>query len=98
MLGNTKMNESLSVADLENCVQIHFGRQQSLLGPQRLTGNLNGVKEKQMSRDQFRCSGLFGEIERRGGRKKGWKAGRNAGKVRRQAGRQEGLGRVPVTV
>lgn len=44
MPGNTKMNESLSVVDLENCVQLHLERQQSLLGPQRLTEDLDGVK------------------------------------------------------
>jgi len=51
MLGNTEMEESLSVVDLENCVQIHLGRQQRPLGPQRRTENLGGVKERQMSGD-----------------------------------------------
>lgn len=50
MLGNTRMNESPSAVGLENCVQIHLARQQSFLGPQRLTENLDGVKERQMGR------------------------------------------------
>lgn len=41
MLWEQKMNEFLCVADLENHVQIHLGRPQSLEEPQRLTENLD---------------------------------------------------------